>query len=59
MAGPDYIHVYPRRDLADHVVDGRPCWCAPKSSREIGGFVIIHNALDDSLNDEAIPRPQS
>jgi hypothetical protein len=56
---PEVTHVYPIRDLAAHVVDGGACWCQPVTKREVGGFIIVHNALDDRLNDEAIPRLRS
>lgn len=58
MSEPERIHVYPRRDIARHTLV-ETCWCAPTIKREIGGFIIVHNALDPALNDEAIPRPSS
>lgn len=57
---PERVHVYPLpgRDLAEHVLT-EACWCVPRVEREIGGFVIVHNALDHRLNDEAKARPSS
>lgn len=35
-------HIFPLHDLRDHVVDGRPCWCAPDETED----GIVHNAAD-------------
>lgn len=46
------IHVAPVRDLRDHLLQGRGCWCRPRCTVErnpLGtatGVVVAHNSED-------------
>ena len=59
MSNPgERVHVYPERDLAEHVLSDT-CWCQPKLLPEGPGFVVMHNALDGRKSQNATDRPDS
>lgn len=37
-------HVFPNNDLRDHVTDGDPCPCMPRTLED--GELIVHNSYD-------------
>jgi hypothetical protein len=41
---PRPIHVYPVNDLRDHVINGDPCPCLPRTEQD--GAIVIHHSYD-------------
>lgn len=41
---PRPIHVYPVNDLREHVTNGDPCPCLPRTEQD--GAVVIHHSYD-------------
>ena len=59
MSNPgERVHVYPVRDMAEHVL-ADSCWCQPVIKPEGLGFVVIHNALDGRESQDATERKDS
>lgn len=52
------VHVYPERDLAEHVLNDA-CWCKPTVKPEGAGAVVLHNALDGRATQDVTSRPTS
>jgi hypothetical protein len=51
------VHIYPVKDLIEHVTDGGDCPCGPTTEpveRADGniGYVIVHHALDGREHSE-------
>jgi hypothetical protein len=41
------VHVYPLKDLREHVTDGSGCPCAPRVEVVGSNLLYVHNAWDN------------
>lgn len=46
------IHIYPRNDTKEHVLEGTTCWCDPVVEWEHPEALVIHNAADGREHSE-------